>query len=50
MQHHPELMTEDIRSTAEARLTYIRSRNGGWQSLNTARIGARQALEKLLEG
>ena len=48
LQRHPELMTEDIRSITEGRLTCIRSWNNSWQSLNTARLGARQALEKLL--
>ena len=48
LQRHPELATENIREQAEGRLAYLRSRNGGWQSLNTARTSARHALEKLL--
>jgi hypothetical protein len=47
-ERHPELMTENLRSMAANRLDSLRSRNGGWQSLNTAQLGARQALEKLL--
>jgi hypothetical protein len=45
---HPELMTDDLRSRAEGRLDYIRSQGSSWQSLNTARISARHALENLL--